>query len=941
MGTAAKELTIGQLHDKMLNKIGLTPEGDFDKLCVDGLTQETLPSATQEALQSADGHDHPRYEFVHNLNRYLLVTTDSYPRTGNATADWDAERETFYRDRLSTLPSQQREPLLAVLKHGFGTPGSMARAIAEHDPTLQSIGGSSKLPGIGFGDDTLPESVTLVTQELRKAIEHPSTSFIETCKLADLVGRLCSEDIHGFHRGRNPRLTLEDYCFVYVLAGKQISTGEFSQGTACVTAVQDLMRDSYWDLTSQAFWHRLTPENKKSWAQDFLTLRIRNNPDYPDDASGETLDELLALASYATEAPDDVVQSIYAHSLAGAQKRRKIIQDVCGHFQQTSHHQRNSLGDKRSSTRKAVATWLSRCPNPDLSPDLLAAYQSEKVQGVRSALVTALVASGLDLDGVLSLDDITQVAGKVKWPTKKSEWIDLEELPKLIWNESAGNQPIVSQDVVCWILTECIAHKTPKLPGMCSFALNCMKAETVNAFVDHIVQAWVAQDTKPGSAEKIRERAVTHVDNWQWDLEQGTPEYEAAIDRAMIKKADEPGGSAITSIGLLALGSARGQCETIAALEWFVAKHYKRTAQCRFILEVLSQRDEARAHNVLIDVATSYQSPAVRDTTRVLVNDVAARYDISPGELADRVLPDLGFDLSGTWQSATAGTKTTVSLRQDLGLRVQVGDGDPMANKDFPDEIQNLSKDLTRLRHQLVLRFRNALATGFEWTAESWVTNIAQHPLTRVAASQTVWRETGGAEDAHTFRLVDDGSYLTADGDERPAPVGLVSMAHHTNVSDTEVSLWNDHYLDFALTPFVPQFGRKLDPTLSQKSLTVNVFKGYEVNSKSIRHQFTALGYETYAPDGEAQYFTRDIPGYPWLAKVHVFGVLMGGGSDRAFLTDIDFVPPAAEGTASATAKDWSLADVPAAFLAEVVADVQDLARQGKGYDPAWEEHGY
>lgn len=153
----------------------------------------------------------------------------------------------------------------------------------------------------------------------------------------------------------------------------------------------------------------------------------------------------------------------------------------------------------------------------------------------------------------------------------------------------------------------------------------------------------------------------------------------------------------------------------------------------------------------LWSISQGLRFPALRSKADTHIRDIADSLGLSPLELADRVVPDLGLDADGT-ATFDYGARYFV-LTLDEHLRPLVTDAEGRALKRIPrpgpadadgalDEYKRyttLRKDLSVLVPELIDRFETAMVSGRRWTLGSLRRHLLGHPLQWQVCSRLVW----------------------------------------------------------------------------------------------------------------------------------------------------------------------------------------------------------
>ncbi|MFC8723406.1 DUF4132 domain-containing protein, partial [Kitasatospora sp. NPDC057198] len=199
------------------------------------------------------------------------------------------------------------------------------------------------------------------------------------------------------------------------------------------------------------------------------------------------------------------------------------------------------------------------------------------------------------------------------------------------------------------------------------------------------------------------------------------------------------------------------------------------------------------------------------------IEAVAARRGLSPEQLADRLVPDLGLGPDGSTVIDYGVRTFTVGF--DEQLRPYVRDSDGRRRKDLPapdarDDAElataerrrftALKKDARALATDQSARLETAMITQRSWSAGEFTDLLAGHPLLGHLVRRLVWTANG----ATAFRVAEDRT-LT-DAHDRPFRLptdAVVRLAHPLHLGP-DLTAWAELFADYEIIQPFPQLGR-------------------------------------------------------------------------------------------------------------------------------------
>lgn len=664
----------------------------------------------------------------------------------------------------------------------------------------------------------------------------------------------------------------------------------------------DLVFDAYRYLT-----HGLPAAAQASFVEANLRRfadELTTPPDYHNDRS-TAYHALATLPSI----PDDIADTMYRVALGTNSHNRELAQDTLAGHRGRLHRIHAALHDPDADHRIVAASWLGRCGSATDVEPLEAAYTAERTDRVSQAQLDALAALGKPASTYLNRETLTAAAtkGMRKGPPALLAWIDWAELPVAHW---AGTTEVVGLEIVQWLLTAATKLRTPEPTVALRYYCALFDPADAERLGDYLLDLWITVD----NSDEYRGHSV----------------------------------SAIKCKGLLAICAATCADNAAPMAEHEIRSRYgTAAAQCRALLGMLSWVDRPNAIAVILAIATRFRTKGIQLEAQKQVDALAARRGWTRAELADRTVPDAGFDTDGRLTLSYGPRSFTARIGADLKLYLAGPDGTPIKSlpaarvADDPGAVTSAKKDLAAARKavktlipQQVGRLEEALYAHREWSVPDWERYLHGHPIVAILCRRLIWAELD-ADGAvrQTFRPLDDGTLTDVDDEEVTLGTDTrITLAHTALTGAATGQSWADHLRDYAVTPLFTQFHAEFVlPESAGGTSELPAFEGYLIDAFALRSMARKLGY-TRGETGDGGVFFDYVKTYPALGLTAVLGFSGNQLPEENLtvaLTEMTYLSIDDQARVP-------LRDVPILLLAAGHRDLTAIAAAGSGHAPDW-----
>jgi predicted DNA-binding WGR domain protein len=247
-------------------------------------------------------------------------------------------------------------------------------------------------------------------------------------------------------------------------------------------------------------------------------------------------------------------------------------------------------------------------------------------------------------------------------------------------------------------------------------------------------------------------------------------------------------------------------------------------------------------------IAQKVKFKGLQEKARAKMDELAKARGLTAEELADRLVPDLGLDETGSLTLDFGARTFTVGFDEELKPFVldtsgaRLGDlpkpnknDDASQAKEATERFKTLKKDARTVASTQIVRLEIAMCTQRRWSGKDFKAFIVDHPLVVHLARRLVWGSS-----KTTFRVAEDRTFVSADDKDVKLPES-VGLMHRLDMDDKGLASWGDHFGRYELLQPFDQLGRALFTIddKEKKSDSLNRTKGMKVKTGKV------LGLET------------------------------------------------------------------------------------------------
>lgn len=245
----------------------------------------------------------------------------------------------------------------------------------------------------------------------------------------------------------------------------------------------------------------------------------------------------------------------------------------------------------------------------------------------------------------------------------------------------------------------------------------------------------------------------------------------------------------------------------------FWAEH-SRGALASFAVEMMVFHKSDITLLIIDSISNKYKNKQVKNAAIYAMKNIADSFGITKEELADKIIPNLGFDKKRKKEFDYGSRKFYAYLNNKLEITLFNEDNKiikslPKANlnddiklaQDSKEEFKILKKQLKTIISTQKNRLEIALITGRKWTSQKWIELFVENPIMNGFATGLIWEEVDNDNNIiNTFRYMEDGSFNTFDEEEYFInDNSSIMLLYPIDVDENIISAWKQQLEDYEI----------------------------------------------------------------------------------------------------------------------------------------------
>lgn len=268
-------------------------------------------------------------------------------------------------------------------------------------------------------------------------------------------------------------------------------------------------------------------------------------------------------------------------------------------------------------------------------------------------------------------------------------------------------------------------------------------------------------------------------------------------------------------------------------------------------------------------IARKFKFKQVRAAANEALTFAATQLGITREELADRIVPDLGFDGKMERVFDYGERKFIVTMTTALEIEVFEGvcgedsqnlvRGKKLKNLPAPgkrddaakaassyEEFKQMKKQMKTIVTSQKQRLEMALSTAREWEVDAWKQLFVKNPIMHQFAIGLIWGMYENGQLTGSFRYMEDGSFNTEDEDEfELLDQGKIGLVHPIELTEKSREVWREQLADYEIVQPFDQLARPIYPMTKEEENKQELtrFQDRTVNDLTLFSRLTGLGW--------------------------------------------------------------------------------------------------
>lgn len=353
---------------------------------------------------------------------------------------------------------------------------------------------------------------------------------------------------------------------------------------------------------------------------------------------------------------------------------------------------------------------------------------------------------------------------------------------------------------------------------------------------------------------------------------------------------------------------------------------------------------------IVDSIARKFKFKQVKAAAGKALEFAAAQLGLSREELADKIVPDLGFDENMERSFDYGERQFKVTITPALEIEVFDETGKKLKNMPAPgkkddaekaaaayEAFKQMKKQMKTTVSSQKMRLEMALSTEREWSVEAWKNLFVKNPIMHQFAIGLIWGLYEERRLIKSFRYMEDGSFNTEEEEEYELPQsGQIGLVHPIELSAEAREAWKQQMEDYEIIQPIEQLDRPIYHMTEEEAGMRNLerFGGCILNDLSLGGKLLGFGWYRGTVEDAGGFYTyyREDAELMLGVELHFSGSFVGGENEDVTVYDARFY----QAGQKTTENTYYLRDIPARYFSEIVLQLTKATASSKEKNENW-----
>ncbi len=402
---------------------------------------------------------------------------------------------------------------------------------------------------------------------------------------------------------------------------------------------------------------------------------------------------------------------------------------------------------------------------------------------------------------------------------------------------------------------------------------------------------------------------------------------------------------------VLYAASIHGGTDIIKKLQHQITEwpQHSRGAIAADAVRALALNPRPEALLIVDGISRKFKFRQVKTAAGEALKFAADQLGITTEELADRIVPNLGFDENMERHFDYGERKFTVTITPALEVEVFDENGKKLKNlpapgkKDDPVKAAESYASFKEMKKQMKatvtsqkMRLELALSAERQWTCDAWKKLFVENPIMHQFAIGLIWGIYKDKKLIQTFRYMEDGSFNTEDEEEyelpdkqdNPDSIYKIGLIHPIELSEESAEAWKTQLEDYEIIQPIEQLSRPVYHMTKEEAeeKSMERFGGFILNDLSLHGKMQNMGwYRGQAEDaGVFYYYYREDKEQGLRAELNFSGSYVGGENEDITVFDVKF--------------NKKIGELPERYFSEIVMQAARATSSSQEQNKLWKD---